>query len=294
MLRFTNAVRNLSIPALLAAALITGATSCKGGKNKDKDAKDSTSKVDSASIAIPAGLGSPITLDPNKRYIYLAFDDGPQPPGTINCKNIFHEEGVKATFFLVGAHMFDPLRKRIVDSLNNSYPEFVTANHSTTHGFRDKYAYFYSHPDSAVKDFEKAQNDLNLKLKIARLPGMNTWASVGPSGSEIKGPKSSLKVAKALDSLGYTIIGWDIEWQFIKGSTPKQGAEQLANDVTKMLDGNGMPLYQQNAIVLLAHDRMFAKPQYADSLRKFISVLKQDKRNVFETMDHYPTVQNRK
>lgn len=291
MLSFTGAVRNFSIPAILAAAIMVGSTSCKGGKDKDKEtAKDSTSKVDSASIAIPSGLGSPITLDPSKHYIFLAFDDGPQPPGTINSKNIFHEEGVKASFFLVGAHMFDPLRKRIVDSLNNSYPEFVTGNHSTTHGFRDQYKLFYNHPDSAVKDFEKAQNDLNLKLKIARLPGMNTWASAG----DIKGPKSSLKVAKALDSLGYTIIGWDIEWQFVKGSTPKQGAEELAANVTKMLEGNGMPTYQQNAIVLLAHDRMFAKPQYADSLRKFISILKQDKNNVFETLDHYPTVQNRK
>lgn len=289
MLSFTNAVRNLSLPALLAAAILVGGTGCKNGKDK-QNAKDSTAKVDSASIAIPTGLGSPITYDKSKRYIFLAFDDGPQPPGTINCKKIFHEEGVKATFFLVGMHMFDPLRKRIVDSLNNSYPEFITANHSTTHGFRDHYASFYKNVDSAVNDILKAQTDLNLKLKIARLPGMNTWASAG----QIQGPKSSLNVAKALDSLGYTIIGWDIEWQFIKGSTPKQGAEQLAADVNKMLDGNGMPLYQENAIVLLAHDRMFAKPQYQDSLRKFITILKQDKRNVFETLDHYPTVQNRK
>ncbi len=289
MLNFTSTVRNFSLPALMAAAILVGSTGCKNGKDK-QNTKDSTSKVDSASIAIPTGLGSPITYDPNKRYIFLAFDDGPQPPGTINCKSIFHEEGVKATFFLVGMHMFDPLRKRIVDSLNNSYPEFVTGNHSTSHGFRDHYASFYKNVDSAVNDVLKAQNDLNLKLKIARLPGMNTWASAG----EIKGPNSSKNVAKALDSLGYTIIGWDIEWQFIKGSTPKQGAEQLAADVNKMLDGNGMPTYQQNAIVLLAHDRMFAKPQYADSLRKFISILKQDKRNVFETLDHYPTVQNRK
>ncbi|PZP45088.1 MAG: hypothetical protein DI598_13795 [Pseudopedobacter saltans] len=288
MLSFTNVVRNFSIPALLAVSIMVGSTSCKGGKDKEKESSKDTTKMDASSIAIPTGLGSPITLDPSKRYIYLAFDDGPQPPGTINCKNIFHEEGVKASFFLVGAHMFDPLRRRIVDSLNNSYPEFVTGNHSTTHGFRDKYASFYSHPDSAIKDFEKAQTDLNLKLKIARLPGMNTWASAG----QVQGPKSSLKVAKALDSLGYTIIGWDVEWQFIKGSTPKQGAEELVAQVASKFDQEYT--YQPNTLVILAHDRMFAKPQYEDSLRKFISILKQDKRNVFETLDHYPTVQNRK
>jgi len=287
MLSFTNVLKVLSVPALLAATILVGGTGCKSGNDKH-DAKDSTAKVDSASIAIPAGLGSPITYDPAKRYIFLAFDDGPQPPGTINCKNIFHEQGVKASFFLVGMHMFDPLRRRIVDSLNNSYPEFVTGNHSTSHGFRDHYASFYKNVDSAVHDMEKAQNDLNLKLKIARLPGMNTWASAG----QIQGPKSSLNVAKALDSLGYTIIGWDVEWQFIKGSTPKQGAEELAAQVNKKFDEEYT--YQPNTLVILAHDRMFAKPQYGDSLRKFISILKQDKRNVFETLDHYPTVQNRK
>ncbi len=289
MLKFTDVVRNVSFPAMLSLTLIVGGTGCKNGKEKD-NRKETDGKVDSASIAIPNGLGSPIAYDSGKRYIFLAFDDGPQPPGTINCKKIFHEEGVKASFFLVAAHMFDPLRKRIVDSLNSSYPEFVTGNHSTTHGFHDHYASFYNHPDSAIGDMLKAEKDLNLKLKIARLPGMKTWASAG----QVQGPKSSLKVSKALDSLGYTIIGWDIEWQFIKGSTPKQGAEQMAAEVNKMLDGNAMPLYQQNAIVLLAHDRMFAKPQYEDSLRKFITILKQDKRNVFETLDHYPTVQNRK
>lgn len=287
MLNITNVVKGFSIPALLAATIMIGGTSCKGGKDK-QNSKDSTGKVDSASIAIPTGLGSPITYDPSKRYIFLSFDDGPQPPGTINCKNIFHEEGVKATFFLVAAHMFDPIRKRIVDSLNNSYPEFLTGNHSTTHGFHDQYAKFYNQPDSAVADMLNAEKALNLKLKIARLPGMNTWASAG----QIQGPKSSLKVAKALDTIGYSIIGWDVEWQFVKGSTPKQGAEELAAQVTKKFDTEYT--YQPNSLVILAHDRMFAKPQYQDSLRKFISILKQDKRNVFETLDHYPTVQNKK
>ena len=50
---------------------------------------------------------------------------------------------------------------------------------------------------------------------------------------------------------------------------------------------------QSNAIVILSHDRLFEKKQFADSLAKFISILKQDKRNVFETIDHYPTIQHK-
>jgi peptidoglycan/xylan/chitin deacetylase (PgdA/CDA1 family) len=47
-------------------------------------------------------------------------------------------------------------------------------------------------------------------------------------------------------------------------------------------------------IVILSHDRLFEKKQYADSLTRFINILKQDKRYVFETIDHYPTVQAKK
>ena len=49
-------------------------------------------------------------------------------------------------------------------------------------------------------------------------------------------------------------------------------------------------LFEQNCLVILSHDRLFAKPQYADSLSKFISILKKDSRYVFETIDHYPLV----
>jgi hypothetical protein len=38
---------------------------------------------------------------------------------------------------------------------------------------------------------------------------------------------------------------------------------------------------------------LFEKKEYADSLKRFISELKKDPRNVFETLDHYPSVQKK-
>jgi hypothetical protein len=91
--------------------------------------------------------------------------------------------------------------------------------------------------------------------------------------------------------MGYKIIGWDLEWHE-KGKYPLESTTEMLRLLNqKFDDGNTM---EQNAIVILSHDRLFEKPQYADSLRKFISVLKQDPRNVFETIDHYPMVQGRK
>ena len=258
--------------------------SCKSNKNKTQKDSDSTNLVNEKSVP-----GSPIVYDSSKRYIFLTWDDAPQPPGTTNCKAAFQQQGVKATFFVVGMHQFDQHRKVLVDSLRNGYPQFLIANHSYTHAFRDHYKEFYTHPDSAIQDFLKAQNELKYPLKIIRLPGNNSWVGKG----EMRGPKSTMAVCKKLDSLGFKVIGWDVEWRFVNkgGSIPIQGADKMVKEVNDKLD-NALT-NEPNAIVILAHDRMFAKQQYLDSLNKFITLLKADKRNVFETIDHYPLVQQK-
>lgn len=267
----------------LALTALTLLGSCKGKGDEKQAASDSTKQV-----STQPQPGSPIRYDSSKRYIFLTFDDAPQPPGTINCKRIFHEQGVKATFFLVGLHAeIDRLRQRLVDSLRNSYPEFLIANHSYSHGFRDNYKTYYTHPDSAIGDLMRAQEQLKIPVKIIRLPGSNSWVGKG----ENKGPQSAKAVRDKLASMGYNVIGWDVEWRFKGGSVPVQGAQQLADEVNGKFDSENTN--EPNTVVILAHDRMFGKQQYADSLTRFISILKQDPRNVFETIDHYPLVQQK-
>ncbi len=268
----------------LASLVILLLCACNSGK-EDKTASDS-SKIQVSTKMVP---GTSIKYDSSKRYIYLTWDDSPQPPGTTICKRIFEEEGIKATFFAVGMHHdIEPRRKRTIDSIRNAYPQFLLANHSYTHAFRDNYNFFYTHVDSATGDFIRAEKAMNIPVKIIRLPGRNSWASNG----EVRGPKTSELVAKRLDSLGYKVIGWDIEWQFIKGTTPKQSPTELVNLINSKFESE----YTQeaNAIVILAHDRMFQKGAHIDSLKRFIQLLKEDKRNVFETIDHYPSVQRKK
>ena len=143
--------------------------------------------------------------------------------------------------------------------------------------------------DSALQDFLRNESELKVPVKIIRLPGNNTWAY----NCDIQGQKAGNPLIKKLDSLGYKIIGWDLEWgQQAKMKAPRESAAEMIQRINqKFEDGN---TNQPNMIVILSHDRLFEKTQFIDSLRKFISVLKQDKRNVFETIDHYPTVQNKK
>lgn len=273
--------RKTMMGALVAILCLAAITGCKGGKDKPSDnLKDST--------AAPSANkpGTPITLDPAKKYVYFTVDDGPQPPGTNNCMRIFKQENIKATFFMVGLHhQFGPSHVRITDSVRNSYPDLLLANHSMTHGFRNKFNTYYKFADSAYADFEAAEKELQVPVRIARFPGMNTWVTK----AEFKGPQSSMKVAQKMKDNGFSVVGWDVEWNFGKASVPVQGATQMAGIVHEKL--NNQSTVQSNAIVILAHDRMFAKQQYADSLTRFIQLLKADPAVVFETIDHYPSIQ---
>jgi peptidoglycan/xylan/chitin deacetylase (PgdA/CDA1 family) len=255
---------------------------CSNGPDTKK-AGDSTVAVDNK-----PKYGAPIKYDSSKRYIFLTWDDSPQPPGTVNCRAVFQSEGVKATFFSVGFNQVGPWKKRLIDSLRNGYPQFLLANHSFSHGFNDKYAKFYSSSftDSALNDFLKNEAILKIPVKIIRLPGNNTWASNG----EIHGQKANNPLIIKLDSLGYKIIGWDMEWgQQSKMKAPKESATEMVKRINQHFDeGN---TNQPNTIVILSHDRLFEKKAFVDSLTRFITLLKEDKRNVFETIDHYPTVQ---
>lgn len=266
--------------SLLSIAVITLLISCN---NKPEKAKNSDS-----TIAAKPTPGSPIKYDSSKRYIFLTWDDAPQPPGTVNCKNVFRKEGIKATFFVVGFNQVGPLKKRVIDSLRNDYPEFLIANHSFSHGFKDNYKKFYQFTDSALNDFLKNESELQIPVKIIRLPGRNTWAANG----KIHGQEAKTPLIVKLDGLGYKIIGWDLEWSQKKGmKAPQESADEMVKRVNqKFEDGN---TNEQNALVILSHDRLFEKSQFADSLSRFISILKQDPRNVFETIDHYPSVQRK-
>lgn len=278
-------LKNIS-RSVLAIASFAAMTACNNsGKNETKGGDSAK-----AATATKAKPGDPIKYDSSKRYIFLTWDDSPQPPGTTNCKNVFKAEDIKATFFSVGFNQVGPFKKRLIDSIRNSYPQFLLANHSFSHGFNDKYGTFYSPKmtDSALHDFLKNEQLLNIPVKIIRLPGNNTWASNG----KIDGQKANTTLVKQLDSLGYKIIGWDLEWgQQGKKKEPRESAtEMVARINQKFEDGSTT---QQNAIVILSHDRLFEKKQFADSLSRFIQLLKQDKRNVFETIDHYPMVQQK-
>jgi len=259
-----------------ASSTIKTGTAAVISPGKDKNDKVAVTPVSDKDV-----------YDSTKKYIYLTFDDGPQP-GTMECYHTIQQLGVKATFFMVGMHEWDSFLKGIVDTINNDYPAILLANHSFTHAFRDKYKFFYTHPHAALADFIKAQDSLHVPYKIVRLPGNSSWVRNGV----IRSSRLTRPVSVLLDSAGYKVMGWDVEWNFKPepgGAKPVQNVETMVKLVENTLQKN--ECYKKNNIVLLAHDRMFHTPAYTDSLYKFVSVLKQNPHYVFETVDKYPMQQ---
>lgn len=232
--------------------------------------------------AIPKAPEKPFIADSNKLYIYLTFDDGPQP-GTMNCFNICKAEGIKASFFMVALHQERKRDgKQIVDRIRYSYPQFLLANHSYDHTM-EHYKFFYQHPEMAFQNFMRAQDSLKVPKKIIRLPGNGGWVL----NNEIKTTHLVNAVANRLDSAGFSVIGWDLEWNFNhKNARPIQTPEKLAALVDSAFSKHNEHLAKN--LVILSHDRMFQRSADSSSLVKFIHLMKQNPKYVFETVDHYP------
>lgn len=218
--------------------------------------------------------------DTSLTYVYVTFDDGPQK-GTKEVQELCQELGIPATFFLVGAHLADPYQKDYLARLKAD-KAMELANHSYTHAFYNNFKKFYAQPYDAVSDFLKAQEALTIQSKIIRLPGNNSWMNKG----KFRGPASTKNVAIALDSLGYKVFGWDVEWHFSrKDARPLQSAEKMLAQIEELREKGTVT---KRHIVWLMHDRMFKRTEDLDSLRKVLVNLKSDHSTLFRVASQYP------
>lgn len=315
---------NLLVAAALSLTLLLHG--CKGENNDDANT-DSTSQITKQSIDSsvstlpnvdsgqqhPAGVDTAVesapaplpaadprqeaqqTLAPapdfvqdsTRKYIYLTFDDGPQP-GTMNVYHVLRELGVKGTFFMVGVHeTYSKTWRHVVDTIRAGYPEILLANHSYTHA-NGRYTSFYRHFEACFADFMKAQKSLGVQRKYIRLPGNSAWVLDG----SLKASGLVRPVSELLDSAGYSVFGWDLEWSFKRdpkgpGSVPVESADRMIQMIERAVDGGHT--HRENALMLLTHDRMFHRDNYRDSLYKVIDVLKtRHPEYVFETVENYP------
>lgn len=135
-----------------------------------------------------------IENDPNARFAYLTFDDGPSKNVTPAILDILKEYDIKATFFVVG-YMVD----RNPEILQRIYDEgHAIGNHSYSHN----YNYIYQNANNFMEDIRRAESKLKevlgqeFETKLLRFPG--------GSFGKYKSP-----MIRAAEKEGYAIYDWN-------------------------------------------------------------------------------------
>jgi len=217
--------------------------------------------------------------------IYLSFDDGPLK-GTSNCIDVCLNEHTPATFFEVGIHQAkSALTKKLSYRILYNDSIFVLGNHSYTHA-NSEYLYFYHNPKMAFNDFLRAKRRLSFRNNIVRLPGNNAWNT-----ANVKYASNLVKpLVHKLDSAGFNIIGWDVEWKFNIYGRPLNSSQFLIKKIDSAFIKH--ETRTKNHLVLLMHDYMFGTTADSIKLVSMIAMLKSNPNYELRKLSQYPGLIN--
>ena len=115
------------------------------------------------------------------------------------------------------------------------------------------------------------------------MPGRNIWRTENTTSTDIR---KSGATADSLESAGYSVIGWDLEWQY-DGKTLELKID--ADSILKEIDtayARNLTKYPDH-LVFLAHDQVYADPNDSAQLHQFIRKLKQKDYELL-TISKYP------
>ena len=216
------------------------------------------------------------------KYIYLTFDDGPLE-GSEDIDNAVRAEKIKVNVFVVGQHVLSDARMRGFYKLYQQNPYIETGNHSFSHA-HNHYKLFYDSPAVVVADFKKCQDTLHIPNKLARQPGRNQWRLKDTSINDVQSGSIS---ADMLYKEGFTIFGWDLEWQHdAKTGAPIQTVDDMVELIERRLNQN--KTVTPGHLVLLAHDEMFRNGWEESELKQLVEKLKAKGNYRFEHLSKYP------
>lgn len=166
-----------------------------------------------------------------EKIAYLSFDDGPSEE-TIRVLDILKEEGVHATFFLIGEEI-TPEREEIVRRI-------VEEGHSIgLHTYCHDYKQMYSSVDAFLEDYEKVYQ------RIYEVTGVRPVIFRFPGGSKNR-YVSSIKdeVVAEMERRGFCYYDWNVSAEDMVG-TPT--AYSIRTNIFK-------DVFRYDEPVILMHD----------------------------------------
>jgi peptidoglycan/xylan/chitin deacetylase (PgdA/CDA1 family) len=205
----------------------------------------------------------------NQKTIYLTFDDGPNR-GTSKVMGVLEKAEAPATFFLVGSHIHGSDKQWSEYEAILSNPSLEAANHTYFHA-KNQYDRFYKNTDIALKDFRLMRDSLRLNCPVGRTPGCNTWRTTHIVDDV---DRRSRQAADLLQSNGFTLVGWDVEWKATGKRELKKTPTELLAEIDQAFAER--QTHTDDHLVLLLHDQHFVDSSNVRALEELIELLKND------------------
>lgn len=186
-------------------------------------------------------------VEPEK-IAYLTFDDGPYPETTPRILKILQDEGIKATFFVLGSQV-----ERYPGLLKAEYEqEQGIGNHSYSHNYQS----IYRSPEAFLAEIKQTEEvifkTIGIRPRIVRAPG-------GTQGH------FHVNYYNTLDAADYLVYDWNVSSG--DAAAPLVPAEQLIRNIKTQVPG-------KSRIIILMHDAG-VKATTVDALPQIVKYLKQ-------------------
>ena len=169
----------------------------------------------------------------DEKQVFLTFDDGPTPDVTPRILDILKENGVPATFFVLGKFV-----ERYPDLVKREYSE---GHYIANHGYSHSYSQIYQSKDTVYDEYVRTENAIKNALSNQNY---NTYLFRFPGGSS-GGKYESIK-AEARDlfkSYGVAFTNWNC----LSGDAENsKTAEECLNRLKETIE--------DNSLIVLMHD----------------------------------------
>ncbi len=263
-----------------AIALLVIIAACKQPNNKPAHAENSTAAKPATTQQLPQRNDADTST---KRTIYLTFDDGPNA-GTPVVMDILKQEGLPATFFLIGMHVNElPHAKQYLAQLR-AMPNVELCNHSYTHGYKNHFEQFYADVTGSEADFKNCADSVGFNNNIVRTPGNNIWRT--PMFRQTTYARYKPAADNLADS-GFIAMGWDAEWRY-RSLKLCQTPDQMVAEIDSLFSKKENR--RENHCVLLMHDLTFKDTSDSTHLLTMLTKLKADGRYRFDVASNHPFV----
>lgn len=181
-----------------------------------------------------------------KKIAYLTIDDGPSQ-NTLNILKILKDEGVHATFFVIGRQI-------------EKYPDYLKQEHDEgnaigNHTYSHNYAEIYKSPQAYLANIKKNE-DLIYRLIGIRPPIIRT-----PGGTQ---GNFHVSYYNAVDAAGYLVYDWNVSTGDAAASLVP--ADQLVKNIESQIPG-------KDRAIILMHDAP-GKTTTVEALPRIIQYLK--------------------